>query len=220
MKSIEAHRRLHNSGVSAFETSDASALLGTGSSHASRILERLCEAGQVVRLKRGVWAFPDRLDKLHLPEYLTAPLPCYISLQSALFYHGIVSQVPEIVYAVSPARTRRWITPLATVSVHHIAPAFFFGFESAGTGAAKMATPEKAILDYLYLSPAKSRLFSSLPELDLGGTFDMKKARRMLKEIPSARLRAILQGRLAALAARWGQPATPTWPRNAGVTRP
>ena len=168
------------------------------SSHASRVLERLFDAGQVVRLKRGLWAFPDRIEPLQLPQHLAAPMPCSVSLQSALFYHGMISQVPNVVYAVSPARTRRWTTPLATVSIHHMTPAFFFGFETVGNGFVRMATPEKALLDCLYLSPAKTRLFASLPELDLQGAFDIKKAHRLLNQLPSARLRKILLHRLAA----------------------
>jgi len=199
MKSIEANRKLREAGVNAFGTADASVLLNIASSHASRVLERLCDAGQVVRLKRGVWAFPDRLEPLQVPEHLTAPLPCYVSLQSALYYHGLISQIPKIVYAVSTARTRRWITPLGTVSIHHLDPTFFFGFEAAGHDTIKMATPEKALLDCLYLSPAKSRLFASLPELDLHGAFDVKKARRLLNQLPSASLRATLLKRMALL---------------------
>ncbi|MEI7900523.1 MAG: type IV toxin-antitoxin system AbiEi family antitoxin domain-containing protein [bacterium] len=199
MKAIDANRRLRDAGGGAFGTADASVLLGMTSSHASRVLERLCEAGQVVRLKRGVWAFPDRLEPLQVPEHLAAPLPCYVSLQSALFYHGLISQIPHVVYAVSTARTRRWTTPLATVSIHHLNPAFFFGFEVVGNGTIKMATPEKALLDCLYLSPAKSRLFASLPELDLHDAFDLKAAHRLLNQVPSAGLRTTLLRRMAML---------------------
>ena len=199
MKSIEAYRRLRESNVSALDTADAAALLGFDSSHTSRILERLAGAEQIVRLKRGVWAFADRLDPLQLPERLTAPLPSYVSIQTALFHHGMISQIPEVIYAVSPARTRRWITPLATVSIHHLDPSFFFGFESVGKRGIKMASPEKALLDCLDLSPARSRLFARLPELELPETFDAKKAYTFLERIPSARLRTIVRQRLDSL---------------------
>ncbi|OGV71554.1 MAG: hypothetical protein A3K19_09350 [Lentisphaerae bacterium RIFOXYB12_FULL_65_16] len=196
MKSIGAYRQLREADVDALDTADAAALLGIEGSHASRVLQRLSESGQIVRLKRGVWAFPDRVDALRLPEYLTAPLPSYVSLQSALFHHGMISQIPRVVYAVSPARTRQWVTPLGTVSVHHVDPAFFVGFRPVGNGAIKMATPEKALLDCLYLSPVKSRLFVSLPEVELPRAFDVREARRLVKRIPSSRLRTIVSRRL------------------------
>lgn len=196
MKSLNVNQKLRDTGVAALGTADVAALLGMNSSHASKVMERLCGACEVVRLKRGVWGFSDRLEPLRLPEYLTSPLPCYVSLQSALFYHGIISQIPEVVYAVSTARTRRWATPLATVSIHHLDPSFFFGYETFGKSSIKMATPEKALLDCLYLSPAKSRLFAQLPELDLEEAFDISEAKRLLKRLPSPSLRATLLRRL------------------------
>lgn len=199
MKSIEAYRRLREANASALDTADAAALLGMAGSHASRVLERLSEGGQIIRVKRGLWAFVDRLEPLQLPEYLTSPLPSYVSLQSALYHHGLVSQIPDVVYAVSPARTRRWVTPLATVSIHHLSPSFFFGFETVGRRGTKMASPEKALLDCLYLSPARSRLFAKLPELELPDGFDVLKARSLVDRIPSARLRTIVRKRLDAL---------------------
>ena len=112
-----------------FETRDAAARLGIAPAHASTILARLAAARHIVRLRRGVWAFADGVDPLALPEHLTSPLPSYVSLQTALYLHGMISQVPAVTYAVSLARTRRFTTPLGTVSIHHVAPSFFFGFE-------------------------------------------------------------------------------------------
>ncbi len=199
MKSIEAYRRLHDFGSDVLSTLDAAAILGMGSSHASRVLERLSESGRIARLKRGAWAFSDRIDPLQLPEHLTAPLPSYVSLHSALFHHGMVSQIPEVIYAVSPARTRRWSTPLATVSIHHLAPSFFFGFESVGKRSIKMAIPEKALLDCLYLIPASSRLFARLPELELPESFDGRLALEMVERVPTQRLRTVILQRLRPL---------------------
>ena len=43
---------------------------------------------------------------------LTAPFPAHISLHTALYHHGIVSQMPAAVYCMSPARSRVYDTPL------------------------------------------------------------------------------------------------------------
>ena len=63
----------------------------------------------------------------------------------------MISQVPAVTYAVSLARTRRFATPVGTVSVHHVQPSFFFGFEDAGRGG-RLATPEKALVDVNWLA--------------------------------------------------------------------
>jgi predicted transcriptional regulator of viral defense system len=152
----------------------------------------LATAGHLLRLRHGVWAVPSKLDPLALASHLTAPFPSYVSLQSALYFHGIISQIPNVIYAVSVGRTRVFRTPLGTVSIHHLQPEFFFGFEVMETAGVAMATPEKALLDYLYLRPARSNLFRSLPELDLRSTFNIKLARRMIRRIPSVRRRTLV----------------------------
>jgi len=148
-----------------------------------QMLARLAASGHVIRLRRGVWALPNRVDPLALPEYLTSPFPAYVSLQSALYLHGMISQMPAMTYAVSLARTRRFTTPLGTVSVHHVQPAFFFGFEEAGRSGGRLATPEKALVDFLYLTPARSNLFRVLPELEWPKRFSVRAARSIVKRI-------------------------------------
>ena len=133
------------------------------------------------------------VSKLALPVYLTAPFPSYVSLQSALFYHGMISQIPSVTYVVSIARTRFYRTALGDVSIHHVAPEFFFGFERVNEHNAWMATPEKALLDVLYLRPTKTRLFSALPELTFPKHFSPKRARAVLKRIPSLNRRTLVQ---------------------------
>jgi predicted transcriptional regulator of viral defense system len=189
MRLVDVHARLLNMGVSVFQTSDAAAYLRVGSPHASKLLARLAVSGHLARLGRGRWGFKDRLDPFALPEYLTAPYPSYVSLQSALYHHGMISQIPSVTYAVSIARTKMYRTFLGTVSVHHIDPSFFFGHQSAAQGLGKIATPEKALIDFLYLGPARTRLFRALPELEFPKGFKVNKARKIIGKIRPGRRR-------------------------------
>ena len=192
MTLIDALSSLAAMRVPVFETGDAAVRLSLTNAHASTVLARLAAARQVVRLRRGVWAFPDRVDPLTLPGRLTAPLPSYVSLQSALYFHGMISQVPAVTYAVSLARARRYDTPLGVVSVHHVTPGFFFGFEDTGRQGALIASPEKALVDFLYLAPARSMLFRALPELELPRRFSARLTRAMTARIESARRRVMV----------------------------
>ncbi len=182
-----------------FTTREVAGRLRVPNGHASVSLARLAAAGQVMRLRRGVWALPKRVDPLALPEYLTSPFPAYVSLQSALYLHGMISQVPAITYAVTLARTRRLATPLGTVSLHHVQPAFFFGFEDAGRAGGRLATPEKALVDFLYLTPARSGLFRALPELEWPARFRVSTARAIVKRIGPSRRRTLVARKLEAL---------------------
>jgi predicted transcriptional regulator of viral defense system len=193
MKLIDVHAQLLGMKGAVFQTSDAAVWLKINNPHASKLLARLAESGHLVHLGRGLWAFKDRVEPLALPEYLTSPFPSYVSLQSALYYHGMISQIPAIMYAVSIARTKRYETAFGTVSIHHVHPSFFFGFEAVGKSAAKIATPEKALIDFFYMSPAKSKLFRALPELELPRSFRIKTAGNIINRIKSARRKSIVR---------------------------
>ena len=58
----------------------------------------------------GLWATDLSLDPLRLPEYLTAPLPSYVSFQSALFFHGMISQIPNVI-VVPDSRPQSVVCP-------------------------------------------------------------------------------------------------------------
>ena len=195
MKLIDAYRKLEQLNDAALQTRDAAGVLEIDVAHASKILERLSKAGLVVFLKKGVWAFPKRMYSLLLPRYCAAPFACYVSLQTALFQHDMIMQVPSVIYAVSIARTKRFVTPLGDVSLHHIDPSFFFGYEVNPKSGIALATPEKALLDFFYLGGAKSHLFGTLPELELPKKFSRKKANEMIKRIPSPQRRTLVQHR-------------------------
>lgn len=190
MRLVDVHARILGMGIPVFQTSDAAAYLSIGNAHASQLLTRLAASGHLTKLGRGRWGFKDRIDSMALPEYLAAPFPAYVSLQSALSHHGMISQMPSVLYAVSPARTKTHLTPLGTVSIHHLDPSFFFGFQPAGRSTAKVATPEKALIDFLYLSPARTRLFRALPELELPRGFKVNEARKIIRRIRSVRRRS------------------------------
>ncbi|MCR4374298.1 MAG: type IV toxin-antitoxin system AbiEi family antitoxin domain-containing protein [Acidobacteria bacterium] len=199
MRLIDALATLSAMRAPVFDTGDAAAHLGVDTAHASTVLARLAVTRHVVRLRRGVWAFRDRVDPLALPEYLTSPFPSYVSLQSALYLRGMIDQVPAVTYAVSLARTRRYTTPLGTVSIHHVDPGFFFGFEHAGASGGRLATPEKALVDLLYLAPARSKLFRALPELDIPASFSARRARAIVARIGSVRRRTMVARALDAI---------------------
>lgn len=187
--------RLKKTGQKVFRTADLMALLGFSEDYASHALSRLTESEHIFKLKRGLWAFADNSDPLALSEHLVAPFPCYISLQSALYFHGIVSQIPDTVYSVTPARTSFFRTSAGNFSFHHIPDEFFTGFKEMSGASIQMATPEKALIDFFYLGPAKNRLFHSLPEIELPKDFSLKKAKSFILTIPSKNRRTMVRRR-------------------------
>jgi predicted transcriptional regulator of viral defense system len=203
VSAVEALGSLLRMGKPVVTTEDAALRLGLKLPAATRALGRLAAAGLVLRLRHGLWSLDPRIDPLSLPAYLTAPFPAYVSLQSALHLHGMLSQVPQLTYVASLASTRRLKTQLGEYSIHRLAPSFFGGFDVVG-GGVLLATPEKALLDTLYLTPARSRLFAALPEVEIPRSFDRKQARHWLEKIALGPRRTAVERRLDALLRRAG----------------
>jgi predicted transcriptional regulator of viral defense system len=191
MNASVALARLRRLGVPALRTSDAAAALEQSTFAASQTLRRLASAALVSQVRHGLWWVEGDLDPYRLPEHLTAPMPSYVSLQSALHVHGAIEQIPTVVYVASLARSQRITTRVATFSIHHLAPEVFGGFEETASGV-KLATLEKAFFDLAYLSG----------EVDLPRRIRKSELDRWLAKIPSARSRTLTQRRLEALLAR------------------
>jgi predicted transcriptional regulator of viral defense system len=195
MNQIEALQKLQRLGAPVFETRDAAALLAVTTANANVILKRLARQGMLTHLARGRWLLGREVARFTLPELISAPYPAYVSLQSALFHHGLIEQVPAVTYAVTLGRPRRVTTPLGTISYHRMPPELFTGFELDEHGA-KIATSEKALFDVLYLSPARSRLFAKLPELELPRDFRWSQLREYARSVAFDSRRAHIERRI------------------------
>lgn len=178
---------------------DAATLLNVSLNAAAKLLERLAAVGLVIRVMRGRWVIPDKFNRLCLPE-LVAGQPAYVSLQSALSYHGMIDQIPAAVYGITCGRGGMVSTPLGKVSLHHVRPGFFVGYETpTEIGWLKIATPEKAIVDILYLRMTSLGDFKGLPEVEWPKSFKWSVARKFACLTPTGARRALILSALEAL---------------------
>ena len=198
MSSRENYATLRRLGADVIQTADAAAALRQSTSAAAKTLSRLAAAGLVSAVRHGTWWIDGPVDPYRLPPYLTAPLESYISLQTALHLHGLIEQIPEVIYAASLARTQRIATRAGSFSIHHLAPQVFGGYEETERGV-KLASAEKALFDFAYLSAGRSRLFTALPELELPRGFRRAELKRWISKIPSERSRTITARKLAEI---------------------
>jgi predicted transcriptional regulator of viral defense system len=188
MNAQKGYAALLRLGLPFARTQEIAAVWGVSVGAAQKMLSRLEGEGLVRHVRHGLWWTGQRsVDPYLLPEYLTAPYPSYVSLLSALHLHGAIEQIPQAVYAVTLARTQRVATPAGTVSLHHLAPSLFDGFDVAASGI-KLASVEKAMFDVAYLSQSRIRLFSDLPELSLPRAFDRRAVTAWVQKVnPHAR---------------------------------
>ncbi len=164
-------------------------------------MRRLAADGLVSSVRKGLWSLRESPDSMQLLDYVAAPYPAYVSLQSALFVHGLVEQVPSMTFAVTLGRSARLKTSIGTFSLHHVEPRSFDGYDLLPSGV-KLATPEKALVDLFNLSATRTRFFASLPEVEFPRSFRRSVARAWVERIPTPRLREVARRRLEALFAR------------------
>lgn len=199
MKALKFLQELKRLPVPFITTNQASKLLGISVHSAGKYFIALQEQKLVAKIMRGKWIVLDSTyETLQIAEFITAPLETYISLHSALFHHGMIEQIPSRIYAVTVDRTRVVATTLATFSFHHCHQSFFTGYDYIQPYL-KIATPEKALVDYFYFAPSRTRQFNKLPELELPKNFSWKKAHHYCSIIPSPRTKSLVLKKLADL---------------------
>lgn len=158
-----------------------------------RQLSRWVNAGKVVQLRRGLYtlAAPYRRVAPH-PFVISNRLsrPSYVSLQSALSYHGHIPEWVPLTTGLTTRRPERIRTELGVFDFRHVKHELFFGFEAADVAPgqrALVARPEKALLDLVHLTPGGDR-------------------RRYLESLRLQALGELVPERLDSYAARWNSP--------------
>ena len=132
---------------------------GVDPRHVRRQLSRWVRAGRIVQLRRGLYALALPYRKVKPHPFLVAnrlSRGSYVSLQSALAHYGLIPEYVPTVTSVTTARPGLWETPLGAFVFRHIRPTLFFGYRLLDLGAGQsafVATPEKALLDLVYLTP-------------------------------------------------------------------
>ena len=119
-------------------------------------IRRMLSRGEIVRVKKGLYVFAEPYRRARIRREQLANLiygPSYISLDYALFYHGLIPQRVETVTSVCVGRTRRFDTPFGAFTYRSLAMArYSTGAELHGVPEAPflMAGPAKALVDKVW----------------------------------------------------------------------
>lgn len=139
-----------------------SGLLLSGNVDAAAIrkqLSRWVRARKIIQLRRGLYALAPPYQKVPPHPFLVANYlsqPSYVSLQSALAYYGMIPEGVPVTTSVSTRRPYRWDTPLGIFEFRHVQVDLFYGYDLISLSQkqqAFIASPEKALLDMVYLQP-------------------------------------------------------------------
>ena len=122
-------------------------------------LSRWVAAGKIIQLRRGLYALAAPYRKATAHPFLIAnrmQRGSYVSLQSALGYYDMIPEAVPTVTSVTTGRPAVYHTPLGTFLFRHIQMGWFRSYTRLDLGnqqTAFIATPEKALLDLVYLTP-------------------------------------------------------------------
>lgn len=187
---------------SVFTTAELTQLSGKSASTVVQALNYLQKQGVIFKIYRGIWAntTDERFNVFTVAPFLVQQHRCYISFISALHFHGIIEQIPQVVMVASTSHTKTIKTSVATYQIHRIHPLFFKGFTlDKATRDFLVAEPEKALVDSLYVSAHKKKHFGYFPELHFPRSFSFKRAEKWVKEIRNSRTRVYVARKLSRI---------------------
>lgn len=180
-----------------------------------RQLSRWKQAGKIYQLRRGLYCLAPPFQKVKPHPFLVANrmLPAsYVSLQSALAYFGMIPEHVPVTTSVTTSRPAHWEMPLGVFDFRHIQVNFFYGYRLADLGEkqqAFIASPEKALLDLVYLEPGGDTLdyltelrLNNLDRLDwqfLGALAEQIEKLKLLRAIAAIRELAGEEGEFESL---------------------
>lgn len=124
---------------------------------------RWIASGEILRLRRNLYTFPEYLQIPDSALYFANQIyrPSYVSLHTALHFHGVIPEEVVQFTSVSTLKTAYFQNAFGSYTFHHISASYMFGYElKKAEGQVpfviQMATPEKAIIDLLHLYPEYS----------------------------------------------------------------
>jgi predicted transcriptional regulator of viral defense system len=165
--------------------------------------------GYVYRLKNDLYTLNDNdrkigLSRIFVANYLYSP--SYVSLEYALFHHGFIPETVHEVTSVSTAKTTSFKNHFGVFGYSTVKKELYFGFtrEKDENGMTVLtASPEKALLDFIYLRYCRRKGQGSIEEfigknrLQNLNSLDKRKYREFLEKYPERcrqYMAAILKG--------------------------
>jgi predicted transcriptional regulator of viral defense system len=123
----------------------------------------------------------------------------YVSLESALRFWGLSTQSTAVLTCVTTGKPYYFKGKSFAVKYRSITEGLYWGFVQKRTryGSYKIAEPEKALLDFVYLSLQAGYKNPSIDELDFS-RLDRKKLNKYLRKYPTS-VRSVLLPELAGL---------------------
>ena len=141
-----------------FSSQDVATLFPGSEGRRYALVKRAIASGEVVHVRRGLYCLAPKYQRNRVNPFAMAQRingPSYVSLESALSWHG---WIPEAVHCVSSAsfkKSKKFQTPLGIFTYDRIPQKVFYTDVQRLTDESQnvilMASPLKALADYVYI---------------------------------------------------------------------
>ncbi len=163
MKANELLKIIQNINKSSYTLNDFVKLTAQDKKSVRVALSRLTRSGAVVRLRRNMYVPAGvKIDWELIAEQIVPE--SYVSFESALSFYNIINQVPYDLTLACLGKPKRIKLTGKDIVFRRLKKELFGGFVI--NGKIRIATPEKALLDTIYLS-VRGQLDFNFEELDL-----------------------------------------------------
>lgn len=141
-----------------FTRAEAATWLEVSTAALDALLKRAVQAGEILRIRRGLFCLERRFLAAPPHPFALAQLiygPSYLSAETALSWHGWIPEGVQAIVSAGLGRSREFVTPLGTYAFQRVPQKSLMSgvqriAESAPHVSYLMARPLKALADYVY----------------------------------------------------------------------
>lgn len=181
-------QKINNIPKAWFSFADIRKITGLDDKSLAVSLSRMVKKGELSRIAGGIYT--TGVSKIDWEQFAVEKYPpSYISFESALARHNILSQQPVSLIMATTNRSKKVKLLENMVIYRHIQPKLFWGYLKEDN--ILIAEPEKAFLDLAYLSLNGYAKFDP-EEMNLD-FLDKKKIKTYLKKFNSPRLNKLIK---------------------------
>lgn len=156
-------KKLSSKKIPLFSLNELGGLLGSNRQSLYKRIQRLTNNEILEKLTKGKYLFSlNAVNDFTIANFLYQP--SYISLQSALSFHNIMTGFSYQITSISTKKTKKILVNEKEYTYSKISPDLFWGFEKQEDFL--IARPEKALLDYVYFA-SKGLISLDWEEIDI-----------------------------------------------------
>lgn len=127
-----------------------------------KVLVEWQKKGHIKKVRNKWYVFSDKTFRERDLFFIANKIydPSYVSLKSAFSYYNFIPEGVFQITSISTRKTKQFDTPIGFFRYRNMKPVLFWGYRlerqmsgNSHTSWIKIASPEKAILDFCYLNP-------------------------------------------------------------------